>query len=288
MSPTIPNEVQRESGNARALGGRIRVGIGGWSYEPWRETFYPRDVPKKNELHYASRHVTAIEINSTFYRLQNPNVFAKWRDETPEDFVFSIKAPRHIVQRRALAQGAESLQRFLNSGLAQLRGKLGPILWQLPPEKQFDHSDLQAFLKLLPDSIASVPLRHALEVRHESFRCAAFVDLAREYRITIVFTHSRDYPAIADLTGDFVYARLREAVASETTGYPPREIARWADRAQAWAAGKAPDDLSLISPASSSSGRSRDVFVYFINGAKERAPAAAMTLLATLNERNKH
>jgi uncharacterized protein YecE (DUF72 family) len=238
-------------------------------------------LPKKSELHYASRQVTAIEINSTFYRLQNASVFAKWRDETPDDFVFSIKAPRHIVQRRALAEGTESLTRFLNSGLTELGKKLGPILWQLPPEKAFAPADLQAFFALLPDTIGSLPLRHALEVRHESFRSAQYLELARRFRITTVYAHSNDYTAIADVTGEFMYARLREAVAGEPTGYALAEIATWARRAQQWSSGEAPDDLPLLSTPPPV--EARDVFIYFINGAKERAPAAAMALLSSLN-----
>lgn len=248
-------------------------------YEPWRETFYPKDLPKKSELHYASRQVTTIEINSTFYRLQTPAVFAKWRDETPDDFVFSIKAPRYIVHRRALAESAKALEGFLNSGLAELGSKLGPILWQLPPEKTFDAGDVGAFLRMLPDSVGASPLRHALEVRHESFRCREYVDLARAHRITTVYTHSPEYPAIADATGAFTYARLRGAVATEPTGYSKDAIAQWGHRAQCWARGEA-TDLPLI--AQHAPLTSREVFIYFINGAKERAPAAATTLLAHL------
>lgn len=281
--PAKKEQAATQASKPAMASGRIRVGIGGWSYEPWRETFYPRDLLKKSELHYASRHVTAIEINSTFYRLQNASVFAKWRDETPDEFLLSIKAPRHIVQRRALAEGAESLGHFLNSGIAELRSKLGPLLWQLAPEKAFDPLDLEAFFKLLPDSIASVPLRHAVEVRHESFRSAQYLELARRYRVTTVYAHSHEFPAIADVTGEFVYARLREAVATEPTGYARAEIAAWARRTREWASGESAHDLPLLTEPTSA--RSRDVFVYFINGAKERAPAAAMALLAALNAR---
>lgn len=267
-------KVQREDSSPT-----IRVGIGGWSYEPWRETFYPEDLPKKSELQYASQHVTAIEINSTFYRLQTPSVFAKWRDDTPDDFVFSIKAPRHIVQRRLLAEAGESLERFLNSGLAELKQKLGPILWQLAPEKAFDARDLEAFLRFFPPALGDLPLRHALEVRHESFRCAEYLDLARRYRVTTVYAHSHEYPGIADVTGEFIYARLREAVASEPTGYSKDALLTWARRAKTWARGDASEDLPTISQTTT---EPRDVFVYFINGAKERAPAAAMALLSLL------
>lgn len=266
---------------AGQIAGQIRVGIGGWSYEPWRETFYPNALPKKQELAYASRKLTAIEINSTFYRLQSPNVFAKWHDETPDDFRFSIKAPRHIVQRRVLRNAGESLDRFLKSGLEQLGAKLGPILWQLPPERAFDAEDLDGFLRQLPASLGSCPLRHALEVRHESFRCLEFIELVRRYRIAIVYTHAHEYPAIGDVTSDFVYARLRQATADEPTGYPLEILVKWADRARCWAAGGFPGDLPSLT-TQTRSACARDVFIYFINGAKERAPAAAMRLLETL------
>ena len=260
---------------------RIRVGIGGWTYEPWRETFYPPELPKKSELHFASRQVTAIEINGTFYRLQTPETFAKWRDETPDDFVFSIKAPRHIVSRRDLAEGAESIQRFVDSGLAELGAKLGPILWQLPPTKTFAATEVEAFLRILPSRAGDSRLRHAVEVRHESFRCPEYLAIARELGVTTVFAHDDRYPQIADLTGDFVYARLRQSVASEPTGYAPNTLSAWAARASAWASGHEPGDLPRIER--SSNPRARDVFIFFINGAKERAPAAARHLITLLD-----
>ena len=268
----------------RRLARQIRVGIGGWSYEPWRQTFYPKDLPQKRELHYASRHVSAIEINSTFYRLQTPSVFAKWRDDTPNDFLFSIKAPRYIMHRRALATAGEALERFLNSGIDELGSKLGPILWQLPPEKAFNPEDTEHFLRMLPGSVGTASLRHAVEVRHESFRCEQFIELARRCGIAIVHAHSHEYPAIADVTGDFVYARLRECAASEPTGYAPEALQTWASRAKRWAKGKAAGDLPLICEPIAAS--KRDVFIYFINGAKERAPAAAMALLSHLRSNN--
>lgn len=263
-----------------AQSGRIRVGIGGWTYEPWRETFYPHDLAKKAELHYASRQVTAIEINGTFYRLQTPATFAKWRDETPDDFVFSIKAPRYIVTRRNLAEAADSIQKFVDSGVAELGSKLGPIMWQLPPTKAFDAAELRSFLTALPPLAGSQRLRHALEVRHESFRCSEFLELAREANVATVFTHDPDYPQLADVTGDFVYARLRQAVASEPTGYSLEELNTWADRARVWASGEIPTDLSCL--GAEPQRAPRDVFVYFINGAKERAPTAARQLIALL------
>jgi uncharacterized protein YecE (DUF72 family) len=265
------------------LPGRIRVGIGGWSYEPWRKTFYPPEVPKKLELQYASRRLTAIEINSTFYRLQTPAVFAKWRDQTPDSFVFSIKAPRYIVGRKLLAESGEAIARFIGSGPAALGAKLGPILWQLAPAKRFEPEDLEGFLQLLPKHSAGLPLRHALEVRHESFLHADFLALARRHQVATVFADSDRYPRCADLTADFVYARLMRCTASVATGYPPRALAAWAKRAQAWAQGGQPDDLPRVEK-NVSAATPRDVFVFVINGAKERAPAAAGHLLSRLDD----
>ena len=194
--------------------------------------------------------------------------------------MFSIKAPRYIVHRRALAEGGKALEGFLSSGLVELGKKLGAILWQLPPEKTFDPGDLEGFFRLLPDSIGTTSLRHALEVRHESFRCAEFIELARRHHVTTVYTHSHEYPAIADATGRFVYARLRESMANEPTGYSKEALSKWASRATQWANGEVVSDLPLLAQPVPSSNR--DVFVYFINGAKERAPAAAMALLSNL------
>lgn len=261
--------------------GRIRIGIGGWTYEPWRETFYPADLPKKSELHYASRALTAIEINGTFYRLQTPSVFAKWRDDTPEDFVFTVKAPRYIVSRKNLADNAESIEKFLASGLDQLDHKLGSIMWQLAPTKKFDTADIEAFFRLMPATLGKHRLRHAIEIRHTSFVCEAFVELARKHQVAIVYTHSDEYPGIANLTADFVYARLRQSVADEPTGYPTSQLTRWRTRAELWSQGRDPGDLPKVSTAACSE-MPRDVFIFFINGAKERAPAAAQHLISIL------
>ncbi len=260
--------------------GRIRVGIGGWSFEPWRETFYPADVAKKNELAYASRQVTAIEINATYYRTQSASSFARWRDETPDDFVFTVKASRFATNRRVLADAADSIGFFTGSGLSELGPKLGPILWQFMPTKKFDAEDVAAFLALLPREVGGVPLRHALEVRHESFRCREFVDLARAHDVAIVVGESDDYPMIGDVTSDFVYARLMRARADVDTGYPAEEIATWTERAGDWARGLTPDSIANVAKAAAVAPR--DVFVFFISGAKERAPAAARAMLAAL------
>ena len=263
--------------------GQIRAGIGGWSYEPWRETFYPAQIGKKDELEYASHQVTAIEINSTFYRLQKAEVYAKWRDSTPPDFMFSVKAPRFVAQRKVLAEAGPHIARFFDSGVAELGSKLGPVLWQLEPKHSFDADDLQKFLALLPSSVDGRSLRHALEVRHPSFADPAFLQIARAHNVTVVLEDDEAYPGFADATGSFIYARLRRSVSTEPTGYPAADIDRWAQRARTWALGKEPGDLPRVEkPASDKQGTPRDVFIYFINGAKERAPAAAMALIGKL------
>jgi uncharacterized protein YecE (DUF72 family) len=210
-------------------------------------------------------------------------VFAKWHDDTPDDFVFSIKAPRYIVQRRQLAEAQDAIPRFIASGLSQLKGKLGPILWQLAPEKSFDAAEIAAFLALLPSHADDVPLRHALHARHPSFANPAFIALARQHGVTTVFEDDDEYPAIADITGSFVYARLRRTVASEPTGYSRAALETWARRARIWASGAEPDDLPRIDDAHAKQ-TPREVFMFFIAGAKERAPAAARALLAMLSE----
>ncbi len=247
--------------------GSIRVGIGGWTYEPWRETFYPPDLTKRRELEYASRRVTTIEINGTYYRTQTPASFAKWRDETPDDFVFAVKASRYATNRKVLGEAGESIARFLGSGLTELGDKLGPVLWQFMPTKKFEPDDFEAFLRLLPSDVGGIALRHALEVRNRSFDVPEFAALARRYRAAIVYADSDDYPSIAEATADFVYARLMRADASVETGYRDDALDDWAARSRAWTG---------TEPAP------RDCYVYFIDGAKERAPAAAVALLARL------
>ena len=264
----------------RTSNGSIRVGIGGWDFDPWRETFYPSDVPRKNQLAYASRQVTAIEVNATYYRTQSATSFARWRDETPDDFVFAVKASRYATNRRLLAEAGESIGMFLDSGLAELGSKLGPILWQFMPTKKFDPDDFEAFLKHLPAKLGTHPLRHALEVRHESFRCDAFVALASKHRAAIVCSDSGDYPMIGDVTADFVYARLMRARSDVPTGYPSDEIGTWLAHARAWSKGETVDALDPI--AKPAPKKARDTFVFFINGAKERAPAAAGAMLMRL------
>ena len=244
----------------------IRIGIGGWTYAPWRDNFYPADLAHSKELHYASRRLTAIEVNGTYYSSFQPATFARWYAETPDGFMFSLKASRFATNRRVLAEAGDSIRRFVGSGIAELQDKLGPIVWQFMPTKAFDAEDFEAFLALLPREVDGRALRHALDVRHESFATPEFLALARRYGCVPVCTDSEKFPAIADSEAPFAYLRLMRSQSAVPTGYPPEAIARWAEGARAWTRGPRP----------------RDVFVYFINGAKERAPAGAMALLAEL------
>lgn len=263
--------------------GRIRVGIGGWTYAPWRKTFYPKGLTQARELEYASRQMTAIEINGTFYRTQKPESFAKWRNETPDDFVFSVKAPRYATIRRVLAEAGPSIGHFVESGLSELGPKLGPILWQFAPTKRYDAEDLEAFLKLLPAEIGGRPARHVLEPRHASFVDRTFIELARHYRCAVIFTDSTEHPAFGDVTAPFVYARLVRSQASIKTGYAAPALDAWTKVARTFARGSEPKEFPRIDKAAAKSGP-RDVFVFFINGAKERAPAAACELLTRLRK----
>ncbi|MED5621390.1 DUF72 domain-containing protein [Ideonella sp. BN130291] len=261
----------------------IRVGIGGWTFEPWRETFYPADLPARRELEYASRQVTAIEVNGTFYSTMSPSSFAKWHDETPEDFMFSLKAVRYATNRRVLAEAGESIDRFLASGPARLGHKLGPILWQFAPTKKFDAEDFEAFLKLLPPQLEGRPLRHVLDVRHDSFMTPQFLDLARRYRMGTVITDSPKFPSFANLTTDFVYLRLMQCQSDCPTGYAPEVLDAWAACARKWAEGGEPDGVPRVAgDTGSTAAQPRDVFMFMINGAKERAPAAAREVLQRL------
>ncbi|MDB5803256.1 MAG: hypothetical protein JWN73_578 [Betaproteobacteria bacterium] len=262
---------------------RIRVGIGGWDYDPWRETFYPDKLAKTKQLQYASRQLTAIEVNGTYYRTQSPATYAKWRDETPEDFVFSMKALRYTTNRRVLAEAGESVGKFLGSGITELGDKLGPIVWQLAPTKKFDADDLGAFFKLLPAKQEGVALRHVLDARHESFMCAEYLALARKHDVATVYTDSDEYPSFADVTGPLIYARLMRAQADVATGYAKKDLKTWAARAQSWAAGEEPDDLKRVEGAGKKA-KAREVYIYFISAAKERNPAAARGLLAELKQ----
>jgi len=261
--------------------GDIRVGIGGWTYEPWRGTFFPDKHPHKRELEYASTHVTAIEINGTFYSRQKPATWADWAARTPHDFVFALKASRYCVTRRKLADAGESIATFFAQGLTELGPKLGPILWQFAATRAFDADDIARFLDLLPADVDGLPLRHVIEPRHESFRDPAFVALARERGVAIVVADDDTHPQIADVTAPFVYARLQDQRESEPTGYPPAELDKWVAVARGWAAGEEPGGLDYVAQGQAKKA-GRDVFVFMINGAKVRAPHAAMALLERL------
>jgi uncharacterized protein YecE (DUF72 family) len=268
------------------MAGTIRVGIGGWTFEPWRDgVFYPKGLPQSQELEYASRRLTVIEINGTFYRTQSAASFAKWRDATPEVFVFSMKALRFATHRRVLAEAGESVRHFVGSGIAELGPKLGPIVWQLPPTKRFEPQDLEAFVRLLPPQVEGLPLRHVLDVRHASFACREYVELARRHRIATVFTDSTDYASFADLTGDFVYARIMRTDATLEQGCTPEALAQVAACARVWAAGSEPAGLPRVVEPPPPQRAKRDVFLLFIAAAKQKAPAAAMGVIECLGQR---
>lgn len=261
--------------------GSIRVGVGGWTFEPWRDNFYPSGLAQAKELQYASRHLSAIEINATYHGTQKRTSFIKWKNETPDDFVFSVKASRYATNRRVLGEAGDSVARFLDSGIAELGPKLGPVVWQFAPTKQFDAEDFEAFLALLPASVEGVALRHALEVRHPSFSCPEYIKLARKYKAATVYTDSPKFPNIADLTGDFVYARLMETSEEVETGYAPKALDGWAERLREWADGGLPADLERIEEKAPAK-KKREVFAFIISGAKARNPAAAQALLERL------
>ena len=275
---TASNATDKAAGKA----GQIRIGIGGWTFEPWRGTFYPEGLVQKRELEYASRKLTTIEINGTFYGSQKPATFIKWHDETPDDFVFSLKAPRFATNRRVLAEAGESVERFLASGVLELKNKLGPINWQLAPTKQFDADDIEAFLNLLPHKVDGREIRHALEVRHESFRDEAFVALARKHGVAIVMAGDSKYPQIADITAKFVYARIMGTTEQVEQGYDEKTLDLWTKRARDWAAGGTPKGLETIGkPAAATTPR--DVYLYVISGFKAHNPAAGIAMIERLN-----
>jgi uncharacterized protein YecE (DUF72 family) len=263
--------------------GKIRAGMGGWTFEPWEGSFYPDRMAKAKRLHHASRQVKTIEVNGTYYSTFKPATFAKWAADAPDGFVFSLKAIRFSTNRRVLADAGESVQRFLDSGVAELGDKLGPILWQFAPTKKFDPADFEGFLEVLPEKQDGVPLRHALEVRHDSFVTPEFVALARKHGAAIVYAHHASYPEIADVTGDFVYARLQRGSDDNPDCYPESELDGWAKRAKTWAEGGQPDDLPYADASVAAEKKPRDVFVYFITEGKPRAPFGAMALQARVD-----
>ncbi|HEY5105672.1 MAG TPA: DUF72 domain-containing protein [Caulobacteraceae bacterium] len=261
------------------MAGPIRAGVGGWTFAPWRGVFYPRKTRHADELAYASGRLTAIEVNSTYYAMQNPATFAKWAAQTPDDFVFAIKASRFCTNRRVLADAKEPITRFLSQGIVELGPKLGPILWQFMQTKTYDAADFAAFLRLLPQTWGGVRLRHCVEVKNASFRVPEFVSLCRERGVAICCSHNDAYPLIGDATADFVYARLQMGADEIPTGYAPAELDRWARRLKAYARGAVPTGLALVDAAGAGDGLAREVFCFFISGGKVRAPAAAMGLI---------
>lgn len=262
----------------------IRTGIGGWTFAPWRGgAFYPQGLVQRRELEYASRRLTAIEINGTYYGTQKPATYAKWRDETPPGFLFSAKAPKRIMASRVLAKAGAQVDDFIG-GIVELGDRLGPLVWQFEATRKVDADDFAAFLELLPKAHGGRALRHVLDVRDPAFVDARYLALARRHGMATVFTDSPEHPSFADVTADFVYARLMRSRAGVATGYEADELARWAERARCWASGGEPDDLPRMEAASAPAKASRrDVFIYFISAAKQRNPAAAMALQRLLS-----
>ena len=258
--------------------GTIRAGIGGWNFEPWEGSFYPKDLPKKRQLEFASNALRTIEINGTYYRGQTPATFAKWAAETPDDFIFAVKGNRFVTNRKILSEAEESLKKFFDTGVHELGDKLGPLVWQFAPTKKFEPEDFEGFLKLLPEKAGGLSLRHVLEVRHQSFVDPAFTALAKKYAVAICHADHHDYPEIADVTSDFVYSRLQKGEDGIPTAYSEKALDEWAKRAQLWAQGDQPDDLQLAAPDKTPLKKARDVFVYFIHEGKMRAPHAAKAL----------
>lgn len=261
----------------------IRVGIGGWVVPPWRGRFYPKGLVQRRELEYASRQLSAIEINGTYYGTQTPAVYAGWREQTPPGFVFTAKAPKRITQARALERTGPQVEDFVG-GIAALEDRLGALVWQFDAGTRIDRDAFAAFLGLLPREAGGRPLRHVLDVRDRGFVDAGFVELARHHGMATVYTDSDEHPNVADPTADFVYARLMRSRAHVASGYPADELAAWAARARTWARGGTPGDLPLLAPPAAGAAR-RDVFVFFISAATERNPAAAVGLLRLLGAR---
>lgn len=279
VMPGYPRRMDMFNGTAGATDG-IRVGIGGWTFAPWRDNFYPKGLVQRRELEFASRHVTAIEINGTYYGTQKPATYAKWRDEAPNGFVFSAKAPMRIMQSKSLAKTGPQVEDFVG-GIAELGAKLGPLVWQFDAGLKLERESFAAFCGLLPREANGRALRHVLDVRDPAFVDADYLALARRHGFASVFTDSPEYPSFADLTADFVYARLMRSRSGIASGYPSGELTAWAQRARQWARGGEPGDLPKIG-TDATPAKPREVFVYFISAAKERNPAAAMALLERL------
>jgi uncharacterized protein YecE (DUF72 family) len=261
-----------------AQAGRIRCGIGGWTFEPWRGVFYPKGLRQADELAYASRQLTSIEINGTYYSSFKPESWAKWRESTPEDFKFAVKASRFCTNRKVLADGKDSMAIFLNQGLTELGDRLGPILWQFMPTKKFDYDDFAGFLELLPKTLDGLSMRHVVEVRNASFADAKFIGLCRDHNVAICNSENENYPFIPDVTSDFVYLRLLSADDSCPTGYEAPVLDEWAGRFKAYAEGGIPSDFQPVDRTGLPEAP-RDVFAYVIHEGKVRAPAAAMEFI---------
>ena len=240
--------------------GKIRIGIGGWTYPPWRGVFYPDKLPQTKELEYASRALTAIEINATFYGRQSPKSWQKWAETAPDGFQFAVKGSRYCVMKPKLCEAGEGLAGFFAQGFAALGPKLGPLLWQFAARRKFDRDDIAGFIDLLPEKLDGIKLRHAIEPRHESFRDEEFFELCRARNIAVVVEDSDDYPTIEADTADFAYARLQRMSEDIPTGYDGAALDGFAKRAREWVK------------------NARDVYIFMINGAKVRAPAAALAL----------
>lgn len=279
--PTSASQAPEKNGET-AETGKIRAGIGGWTFEPWRGVFYPDGLAHAKELSYASHHLPTIEVNGTYYSTQKPQTFARWAADAPDDFIFTLKGPRYATNRRELAGAGDSISRFLESGITELGKKLGPLLWQFAPTKKFDEADFGAFLDLLPEKFDGRRLLHAVEVRHDSFCTPLFIALTRKKSVAIVFADHAKYPAIADVTGDFVYARLQTGKDDIPTAYPPKALGEWAKRAKSWASGGVPKDLPVIDRDHKPEDKPRDTFVFFIHEGKVRAPHAAMAFMEKL------
>jgi uncharacterized protein YecE (DUF72 family) len=282
-----------------ARAGTVRVGISGWTYAPWRGVFYPKGLRHARELEYAASQFNSLEINGTFYGMQRPDAFADWADSVPDDFIFAVKAPRFITHLKRLRDAETPLANFVASGLLRLGRKLGPVLWQFPPNFRFDPERIEPFLKLLPhdtgaaarlgrrhDSRLKAPawlkvdaeqrLRHAFEIRNESFRDQAFVDLLRKHDVALVCADTVEWPRLMDLTGDFVYCRLHGSQELYASGYDDQALDEWAARVTTWTKGGEPADAERV--GGKGRKRNRDVYVYFDNDAKVRAPFDAKAL----------
>lgn len=263
------------------MAGTIHVGVGGWDFDPWRGTFYPPGLAKARQLEHLGQRLTATEINATYYKLQSPALFERWGKMAPNGFKFAVKASRFCTNRKLLGEAGESIGRFCAQGFTELGDKLGPILWQMMPTKRFDGQEIREFFGLLPTSRDGMKLRHAIEPRHESFKCREFVAMARAANVAIVVAEHATYPQIADLSADFVYARLQRAREEESAGYGPAALDRWAQVARGWAAGESPSGLDYVSDAPARL-QPRDAFLFFISGAKVRNPLAAESLIGRL------